>query len=62
MVVDWPISYHLKYILACGGVTAVLLITYQLFIRYTFIGNVLNGPRTRRKRPDRAVAPAQGVG
>ena len=58
VVVDWPVSYHLKYILTCAGVTAVLLITYQLFIRYTFIGNVLNGPRTRRQRAARPEAQA----
>ena len=58
VIVDWPISYHLKYILACASVTAVLLMTYQLFIRYTFIGNVLNGPRTRRQRTIRPAAPA----
>ena len=56
LVVDWPISYHLKYILACVGVTVVLVISYQLFIRYTFIGNVLNGPRTRRKSQPRPAA------
>ena len=56
VVVGWPISYHLKYLLACTSVTAVLLITYQLFIRYTFIGNVLNGPRTRRRRTVRPAA------
>jgi peptidoglycan/LPS O-acetylase OafA/YrhL len=48
VIVDWPISYHLKFVLTCASVTAVLLLTYQLFIRYTFIGNALNGPRTRR--------------
>ena len=56
LVVDWPISYHLKYILACVGVTVVLVISYQLFIRYTFIGNVLNGPRTRRQSQPRPTA------
>ena len=48
LVVAWPISYHLKYILVCASVTATALITYQLFVRYTFIGSTLNGPRTRR--------------
>ena len=60
VVVDWAISYHLKYILTCAGVTAVLLVTYQLFIRYTFIGNVLNGPRTRRG-PQAGPATAQSA-
>lgn len=49
LVVAWPISYHLKYILVCASVTATVLITYQLFVRYTFIGSRLNGPRTRRR-------------
>ncbi|MDE0196639.1 MAG: hypothetical protein OXK78_00500, partial [Caldilineaceae bacterium] len=48
LVVAWPISYHLKYILVCASVTVTALITYQLFVRYTFIGSTLNGPRTRR--------------
>jgi peptidoglycan/LPS O-acetylase OafA/YrhL len=57
IVVDWPISYHVKYIVTCASVTAVLLITYQLFVRYTFIGTAMNGPRTRRQRATGSVAP-----
>ena len=49
LVVDWPIHYHLKFLLVCAGVTLVLLATYQLGVRYTFIGRALNGPRVRRK-------------
>ena len=49
LVVDWPIHYHLKFLLVCAGVTLVLLATYQLGVRYTFIGSALNGPRVRRK-------------
>lgn len=60
VVVDWTVSYHLKYVLACVSVTAVLLVTYHMFIRYTFIGKVLNGPRTRRPRRVRPAAPARG--
>ena len=50
LVVDWPIHYHLKFLLVCAGVTLVLLATYQLGVRYTFIGRALNGPRTRRRQ------------
>ena len=48
LVVDWPIHYHLKFFLVCGGVTLILVVTYQLGVRYTVIGKMLNGPRTRR--------------
>ena len=60
VVVDWAISYHFKYIITVTSVTAILLITYQLFVRYTFIGNTLNGPRTRRRRPTREDAAESG--
>lgn len=50
LVVDWPINYHLKFLLVCASVTVVLLVSYQYCVRYTFIGRALNGPRTRRLR------------
>lgn len=64
LVAEWPIHYHLKFLLVCAAVTAVVLVSYQYGVRYTFIGTALNGPRTRRQTqppaqpsPDRA-APA----
>ena len=57
LVVEWPIHYHLKFLLVFGVVTLVLFATYQYGVRYTVIGRMLNGPRTRRPRqwlrPDR---------
>ncbi len=50
LVLDWPIHYHLKFLVVCGGVTVILLATYQFCVRYTIVGRVLNGPRTRRGR------------
>ncbi len=46
-VVPWPVSPHLKVLIVFVGVTAVLLATYHLFVRYTPIGTMLNGPRVR---------------
>lgn len=42
---------HLKFVLICTVVVASLLLVYQAGVRYTVIGNILNGPRTRRGTP-----------
>jgi len=49
-VKDWPLSPFLKFPLVCAAVTLVLLLSYQLFVRYTPIGTFLNGPRKRRSQ------------
>lgn len=49
IVGDWPIGVHLKFLLTCGMTTAILLVVYQLGVRYTPIGTMLNGKRTRRR-------------
>ena len=58
LVVDWRLQFHLKFLLVCCTVTALVLVSYQWCVRYTFIGRALNGPRTRRgsKTPARLVA------
>jgi peptidoglycan/LPS O-acetylase OafA/YrhL len=50
LVQDWALSPFLKFPLVCGSVTLVLLLSYQLFVRYTPIGTFLNGPRKREIR------------
>ena len=50
LLVDWPVSVHLKFMMLCGAVIAILLITYQFGVRHTPVGTALNGPRTRRAR------------
>lgn len=42
---------HLSFALILAGTTVILLIIYQLGVRYTPIGIMLNGKRTRRTRP-----------
>ena len=45
----WRISIHLKFALMNVAVTAILLVVYQFGVRYTPIGTMLNGKRTRRR-------------
>ena len=47
LTAEWPISAHLKFLLICVGVPAILLVCYQYCVRYTIIGTTLNGPRVR---------------
>lgn len=48
MIVSWAVNPHLKFIVLCTIVLAVLLVTYQTGVRYSVIGTLLNGPRKRR--------------
>ena len=50
LVLTWPVSAHLKFLLICVTVIGVLLVTYQLGVRYTLIGTMLNGRRVRGRR------------
>ena len=51
LVVTWPISIHLKFLVISATIVAGLLIVYQVGVRYTVIGTVMNGPRTRSAAP-----------
>ena len=48
---DWLVkvemSPHLKFLLICLAAPAILLIVYQLAVRHSIIGTMLNGPRAR---------------
>jgi peptidoglycan/LPS O-acetylase OafA/YrhL len=52
---EWPIPAVTKLVLICVVATAILLLMYQVFVRYSWLGTLLNGPR---ERPLRAVAKA----
>ena len=45
----WRFSIHLKFALMNVAVTAILLVAYHFVVRYTPIGTMLNGKRTRRR-------------
>lgn len=47
LMVNLTMNVHLKFTLLCATAIALLLASYQLGVRYTVIGAVLNGPRTR---------------
>lgn len=47
VVRNWPLPAVVKFVLIIAASTAVLLLSYQLLIRYTWVGSMLNGPRTR---------------
>ena len=43
----WPVNVHLKFALIFAAAVAILLVVYQLGVRYTWVGAMLNGPRVR---------------
>ena len=50
VVRSWKMSPLLKFSIVCVVTSIVLLISYELFVRYTPIGTMLNGRRQRPKR------------
>lgn len=47
VVRDWPLPAAAKFLLIVVVVTSFLLWTYQTFVRYSWLGRFLNGPRVR---------------
>ena len=43
----WVLPSFAKFLIACALTTIPLLVIYEFVIRYTFIGTLLNGKRTR---------------
>ena len=48
LIAPWQIGSHVSFAILNLSVTAVLLVVYQFGVRYTPIGTMLNGKRTRR--------------
>lgn len=55
LVRDWNIPALAKFLLVCGAVSAILLVTYHFLVRYTPIGTLLNGKRERPARRPQAA-------
>jgi glucan biosynthesis protein C len=49
-VAPYPWPWELKYALVLLSAFALLFASYQLFVRYSFVGRILNGRRTRPNR------------
>ena len=45
---DWDWSAEAKYAFILGTSIPVMLLSYQLMVRHTFIGQMLNGPRNKK--------------
>ena len=44
---DWPWPSAVKFLVICAASTAVLVVVYEYAVRYTWIGTMLNGKKTR---------------
>lgn len=44
---DWNWSAEAKYGFILGTTIPVMLLSYQILVRHTFVGNLLNGPRNK---------------
>lgn len=49
IVADWPIPGIVKFVVLNAATMLILLVSYRYLVRYTWVGNILNGPR---KRPE----------
>ena len=59
LLVGLPLNPHLKFALLCLVVSAILLVVYQIGVRYTPVGTFLNGRRSRRTQ---AITPRPAGG
>ena len=47
MIRDWHLPSVIKLLIVCGVSSVILLASYQWFVRYTPLGTLLNGKRTK---------------
>ena len=50
-VSDWQYPSAIKFIGICAVTTGILLVLYEIMVRYTWIGTMLNGKKTRKRTP-----------
>jgi hypothetical protein len=47
LVRDWPLPPAPKFLIVCSSVFIILLATYHLLVRYSWIGALLNSRKSR---------------
>src|SRR3954462_7611817 len=47
LVVDWDVAAGFKFLVVSAATLMTVLVTYRRVVRYTWVGRLLNGPRTR---------------
>jgi hypothetical protein len=47
LVFDWELPAAVKFLAVSAGTLTTVLVTYRLFVRYTWLGRLLNGSRIR---------------
>jgi peptidoglycan/LPS O-acetylase OafA/YrhL len=57
---NWNVHHFPKFILVCTTTFALLILIYEYGIRYSPIGTLLNGPKTRT-RPEEQPSPSPGI-
>ena len=57
VVMQWTLHWSLKFAFIVTVTTALLLLSYHYLVRYTYIGEVLNGRRRRRSKAVGAPGP-----
>jgi peptidoglycan/LPS O-acetylase OafA/YrhL len=53
-VSQWPLHWTIKYTFVLVASLAILIASYHLFVRFTFIGQLLNGRKYSRRGADQA--------
>jgi hypothetical protein len=57
LISTWDMPSILKFMIVCAATTLPLLLIYEFVVRYTLIGTLLNGKRTRTQRMPPVVQP-----
>jgi hypothetical protein len=57
LIRNWPLPSGVKCLLLITVTSCLLLLSYEYLVRYTWIGRMLNGPRTRPVALEPAVLP-----
>ena len=61
VISDWPLPWPLKLTLLSLVLTGFLLLTYDKLVRYTWVGRMLNGPRTKPAKQATLNAAPEGA-